>query len=72
MVLGPFLGRSNIQGDRTRWTFHRAKEVPGSYLRNLERLVQIIGGNKSLPLIKSNTCQLESGSRCLCLVFNYQ
>ena len=52
MVLGPFLGRSNIQGDRTLGTFHRSKEVPGSYLRNLERLVQIIGGDK--PTTSSN------------------
>jgi len=58
MVLGPFLGRSNIQGDRTLGTFHRSKEVPGSYLRNLERLVQIIGGDK--PTTSSNPIRASS------------
>jgi hypothetical protein len=59
MIVIPFLGRSHIQDEGTLWAIQGGQKIARSHLRNLERLVQVIGGDKSPDLVKSDACQLE-------------
>ena len=56
----------------TLWALQGGQKIARSHLRNLERLVQIIGGDKSHDLVKSDARQLELSLLGLCFGFNHQ